>query len=275
VAVKFTLDELIVCRAAREIRDREIVVIGQGLPMAAGILARKTHAPNALIVTEAGIVGMDPFKIPLHIADTSCCQGYAYGCDMFDVFTSILNLGYVDVAFLGVGQVDRHGNVNSSYVTAADGSRRRLTGAGGAPEFGGYAKRTVLTMRGGEFKETLDYLTTPGYLDGGDSRYRAGMPAGSGPTVLITGKAVFRFDPVTKEMVLASLHPGRSFEEVASEIPWEIRVARPLETTAPPTQKEIDIIRRLAPDISMGRSLYAEVLAARVLSILAKSERKT
>lgn|GEM_PF-5050975 len=76
-------------------------------------------------------------------------------------------------------------------------------------------------------------------------------------------------------MVLASLHPGRSFEEVASEIPWEIRVARPLETTAAPTQKEIDIIRRLATDISMGRSLYAEVLAARVLSILARSQRKT
>ena len=103
-------------RAAQEIRDGEIVVIGQGIPMAAGVLARKTHAPNSIIVTEAGLVGIDPFKVPLHIADTSCTRGYSYGCDMFDIFTTVVHRGYVDVAFLGVGQIDKFGNVNSSYI---------------------------------------------------------------------------------------------------------------------------------------------------------------
>ncbi|MGW8320542.1 MAG: CoA-transferase, partial [Thermodesulfobacteriota bacterium] len=168
MGVKYTLDELIVFRAAQEIHDREIVVIGQGIPMAAGVLARKTHAPNSLIVTEAGLVGIDPFKVPLHIADTSCTRGYSYGCDMFDIFTTLVNRGYVDVAFLGVGQIDKYGNVNSSYIGNPDDYEMRLTGAGGAPEFAGHSKRSVYTMSGGEFVEKLDYFTSPGYVDGGN-----------------------------------------------------------------------------------------------------------
>lgn len=274
MGIKYTLDELIVYRAAQEIKDSEMVVIGQGIPMAAGVLARSTHAPNAVIVTEAGIVDPNPFKVPLHIADTSCTRGYSYGCDMIDVFTSILNQGYVDVAFLGVGQIDRFGNVNSSYIGDMDNFEIRLMGAGGAPEFVGYAKRTVFTMRGGEFVEKLDYFTSPGYIRGGNTRYEAGMPENSGPSALITQEAVFRFDAVTKEIYLAGLHPGVTVEQVKKAVPWDLKVAEKLEITELPTEAALALIRRYAPEISMGRKLQLEALINRVFSVLAKTQDK-
>jgi len=274
MSVKYTLDELIVYRAAREINDHEMVVIGQGIPMAAGVLAQSTHAPNIVIVTEAGIVGLKPFKVPLHIADTSCTRGYTYGCDMVDIFTTILNHGYVDVAFLGVGQIDRYGNVNSSYIGDMDNFDIRLMGAGGAPEFVGYAKRTVFTMRGGEFVEKLDYFTSPGYIRGGNTRYESAMPAGSGPSVLITQEAVFKFDPVTREMYLAGLHPGVTIEQVKKEVPWTLKVADKLEITELPTEEALGLIRRYAPEISMGRKLQLEALINQVFRVLAGPQNK-
>jgi glutaconate CoA-transferase subunit B len=274
MGIKFTLDELIVYRASQEIKDCEMVVIGQGIPMAAGVLARSTHAPNAVIVTEAGIVGLNPFKVPLHIADTSCTRGYTYGCDMIDVFTTILNHEYVDVAFLGVGQIDKYGNVNSSYIGDMDNPEMRLMGAGGAPEFVGYANRTVFTMRGGQFVEKLDYFTSPGYIKGGNTRYQSAMPAGSGPSVLITQDAVFKFDPVTKEMYLAGLHPGVTVKQVKSEVPWDLKVANNLELTELPTEEALKLIRRYAPEISMGRKLQLEALVNQVFRVLARSQGK-
>ncbi len=274
MGVKYTLEELIVYHTAQEIGDGEIVVIGQGIPMAAGVLARKTHAPNSLIVTEAGMIGIDPFKVPLHIADTSCSRGFTYGCDMFDVFTTVVNRGYVDVAFLGVGQIDRYGNVNTSYIGDPEDYEMRLTGAGGAPEFAGCSRRVVYTLSGGEFVERLDYLTSPGYVEGGNSRYEAGMPEGSGPSALITRQGVFRFDPETKEMYLAGLHPGVTVDEVRARVPWDLKVADPLEVTRLPSEKELQIIRTFGPEICVGRSLSVEMITRRVLRVLARVEER-
>jgi len=274
MGVRYTRDELIVHRAAQEIADGEIVVIGQGIPMAAGVLARKTHAPNCLIVTEAGLVGIDPFKVPLHIADTSCTRGYSYGCDMFDIFTTVVNRGYADVAFLGVGQIDRYGNVNTSYIGDPGHYVFRLAGAGGAPEFAGYCRRGVYTLSGGEFVDKLDYFTTPGYLDGGNSRYEAGMPQGTGPSTLITTKGVFKFDQRTKEMYLAGIHPGVTVDEIRAQVPWDLEVADDLERTKLPSQEELSIIRAFAPEVSVGRSLAVEMLTRRVLRVLARAAQK-
>jgi len=274
MGIRYTIDELIVYRASLEIEDGEMVVIGQGIPMAAGVLARNTHAPNSVIVTEAGIVGLEPFKVPLHIADTSCSRGYSYGCDMFDVFTTIVNQGYVDVSFLGVAQIDRFGNVNSSYIGDPDNFEMRLMGAGGAPEFAGYSKRTVFTMRGGEFVNKLDYFTSPGYLEGGDSRTRAGMPEDSGPSALITQDGVFKFDPVSKEMYIAGVHPGVTVESVKAKIPWDIPVAERVEITPLPSEEHLRIIRTFAPEITMGRQLQMETVINRVIKVLMKAAEK-
>ena len=129
-------------------------------------------------------------------------------------------------------------------------------------------------MSGGEFVEKLDYFTTPGYVDGGNSRYEAGMPEGSGPSALITTKGVFKFDDDTKEMYMKGIHPGATVEEIKAQVPWDLKVADPLEVTKLPSEEEVNIIRAFAPDISVGRSLYVELLTRRVLDVLSKAAEK-
>jgi glutaconate CoA-transferase subunit B len=164
--------------------------------------------------------------------------------------------------------------MNSSYIGDPDNFVIRMMGAGGAPEFVGYVNRSVLTMRGGEFVEKLDYFTSPGYVDGGDSRYRAGMPEGSGPSLLITTKGLFRFDDDTKEMYLAGLHPNVTVDDIRSDVPWDLKIADSLETTPLPSPEELDIIRRFSPEISMGRKLQVETIGARIGRLFAKMAEK-
>jgi len=270
----YTVSELILSRAAKEIHDGEMVVIGQGIAMGAGVLAKRTHAPNLVILTEAGLLGIDPFKVPNHIADPSCTRGFTYSCDMTDIFTTVLNRGYVDVSFLGVGQIDKFGNMNSSYIGDPDNYEFRMTGAGGAPEFVGYSGRTILTMLGGEFVETLDYFTSPGYLEGGNSRYEAGMPEDSGPEILISNKGVFKFDQVTKEIYLSEIHPKVNLADIKSAVPWDLKISDSLIETAPPSETEIEIVRNFAPEISMGRALQIETLINRVFRLLEKNSKQ-
>ena len=270
----YTIAELILSRAAKEINDGEMIVIGAGIPTAAGVLAKRTHAPNLVILTEAGMLGMEPFKVPTHIGDPSCTRGFTYSCDMIDIFTTILNRGYVDVSFLGVGQIDKFGNMNSSYIGDPENYEFRMMGAGGAPEFVGYSGRTILTMLGGKFVEKLDYFTSPGYLGGGNSRYEEGMPEGSGPAVLISSQGVFKFEEKSKEIYLAEIHPGIEIAEIKAAVPWDLKITGNLIRTPQPSDKDIEILRNFAPDISMGKALAMETIVNRVLLMIENSANR-
>ena len=118
-------------------------------------------------------------------------------------------------------------------------------------------------MRGGEFVQKLDYLTSPGYLSGGDARDQCGLfPEGSGPSKLITQKGIFKFDPETKEMYLAEIHPRISLEDVRKDIPWDLKISNDLSQTKRPNDKEIDFIRKFAPAAVLGRALTTEIAFA-------------
>jgi len=258
----YTIDELLAITVAKEIHDYENVVLGIGLPTVAGALAKALYAPHATLMMESGIIDFEPLLPLNHIADAHACHGYSYSTDLFSIFTATYR-GYVDVCFLGVGQVDKYGNLNTTVIGDYYHPRLRLPGSGGAADFISYAKRTVLTMRGGDFVDKLDYCTSPGYLDGGDSRDRSGLfPQGTGPTMLLTTKGVFRFDARSKEMYLDRIHPGVSLEAVRKDVPWDLRVAQNLSETTPPTADEIDFIRRFAPELSAGRKLATELTLA-------------
>jgi len=258
----YTLQELLIIAVAKEIHDHENVVLGVGLPTTAGALAKALYAPNATLFMESGIVDFEPLLPLNHIADAHACRGFSYATDLFSAFTMTYR-GFADVCFLGVGQIDKFGNVNTTVIGDYYKPTLRLPGSGGAPDFLSYAKRTVLTMLGGTFVNKLDYLTSPGYLEGGDSRDRSGLfPKGSGPTMVLTTQGVFRFDPVTKEMYLAQIHPGVAVEDVKKKVPWELKVAAELATTPRPTDEEIDYIRTFAPNIAIGRELMQELTVA-------------
>jgi len=258
----YTLNELLIIAIAKEIHDYERVVLGVGLPMTSGALAKALYAPNATLMMESGIVDFEP-TIPLnHVADCLSCRGFSFSTDLFSAFTATYR-GFVDVCFLGVAQVDKYGNLNTTVIGDYDKPKMRLPGSGGAADFISYAKKTVLTLRGGEFVEKLAYRTSPGYLDGGDSRDKSGhFPPGSGPTKLISTKGVFEFDPVTKEMFLAKVHPGVGVEDIRKDVPWDLKVAADLGETERPTDEEIAFVRNFAPTESVGKKLMLELAVA-------------
>ena len=257
---KATRQELIIIAVAREIKDYDRVLLGVGLPTTAGGLAKATHAPNSVLMTEAGIIDFKPLVPPNHIADVMCLRGFSYALDLFNTFTTINYRGFVDKAVLGVGQVDRFGNINTSFMGGTAKTGMRLTGAGGAPDFISYAKETILTLKGGEFVEKLDYFTSPGYLSGGDERDRCGLfRPGSGPSMMISGEAVFRFHPRTKEVYLESLLPGVELKKVKAKVPWDLKVAEPLKPFPTPTEEEIDYIRTFAPQHCIPREVMMEL----------------
>ena len=267
----YTLQELLVIAVAKEIRDYENVILGIGLPTTAGALAKALYAPHATLMMESGIIDFEPLLPLNHIADAHSCRGFSYATDLFSAFTMTYR-GFVDVCFLGVGQIDKYGNVNTTVIGDYYKPTMRLPGSGGAADFLSYAKRTVLTMLGGNFVNKLDYMTSPGYLGGGDSREKSGLfLKGSGPTMLLTTKGVFRFDPETKEICLAQIHPLVKIEDIKKDVPWNLKISPDLSETPRPTDEEIAFIRNFAPSQSAGRELALELTIANMMSKAKKS----
>ncbi len=259
---KITKEELLVIAAARQIKNGDVTILGIGLPILAGAVAKATHAPRAVLMMESGIVDFEPRVLPTNVADATCTRGYGYAIDLFSVFTTIAYAGYLDKAFLGVGQVDRYGNLNTSFLGRPPYAQR-ITAAGGAPEFIAYAKETILSMKGKGFVEKLPYLTSPGYLGGGNERQKSGrFTPGSGPSILLTPKSIFKFDSVTKEMYLDALFPGISVKDVQADIPWKLKLAEEIKSFPIPTDEEIHFLRRLSPLSAFQNTLAAEMTAA-------------
>jgi glutaconate CoA-transferase subunit B len=258
---RYSIDELLCIATAREINDYENVVIGAGIPVTACVLAKGLHAKNAILMTEAGLIDFEALIPLIGIADVSASKGFSYTTDLFSMFTTHTYRGFVDVCFLGVGQVDKFGNINSTVIGDYDNFERRLPGSGGAADFISYAKRTVLTLNRGQFVEKLDYFTSPGYLDGGDSREKSGrFLKGSGPSTLVSRKGIFKFDPSTKEMYLAHNHPGISIKDIKNDIPWDLKIAPDITETVPPNSEELEFTRSFNPALSIGQRANRRLL---------------
>ena len=256
---KITKEELLVVTAARQIKDHDVCALGVGMPVLAGALAKQTHAPAAVLLLESGIVDFEPVVLPINIADATCTRGYGYAIDLFSVFTTIAYAGYLDKAFLGVGQIDKYGNINTSYLGMPP-QAQRITAAGGAPEFYAYARETILTMKGKGFVEKLPYRTSPGFMGGGDERERSGRyTPGSGPSILITAKGIFKFHKETKEMYLDALFPGMTVDDVRADIPWDLQVAGEIQSFPVPNDEEIDFLRRFSPASSLPNQVATQL----------------
>lgn len=236
--------EIMTVMAARELRDGDCVFVGIGLPNVACNLARRRHAPTVQMIFESGVYGADPERQPLSIGDPTLVTGATSVCSMTDIFSLYLQGGYIDVGVLGGAQIDRFGNMNTTVIGDYARPEVRLPGSGGACEIAHLARSVIVVMRlkGRAFVEQLDFLTSPGFLTGGDARERAGI-GGEGPRAVITDRAVFRFHPETKEMVLASVHPGTTVDEVRELVGWPLRIAPEVATTTPPDAEDLRIIR--------------------------------
>jgi len=241
---EFTTWEIMVTTAARMLRDAEVVFVGIGIPNVAVNLARRTRCPNLVLIYESGAVGARPQRLPISIGDPALVTGGLSVCSMPEVFQYYLQRGNIDVGFLGGAQVDRFGNINTTVIGDYRNPKVRLPGSGGACEIAILANRVLIVMshKRRSFPERVDFVTSPGYLGGGEERNRLKLPGG-GPQAVITDLGVLSFAADTREMVLESLHPGATLEQVQVNSGWPVRVAESLKQTDAPTEEELRVLR--------------------------------
>jgi len=242
-----TLGELMVAAAAREILDGELVFVGMRLPMLAFLVARRTHAPNAIGLFENGVIRETPSPELLYtMADPPNLRGATQCGQMLDVM-GLLQQGRVHVGFLGAAEVDRFGNLNTTWGRR-NREVQRLPGSGGACDIACLAGRTVVLLahERDRFCERVGHITSPGYGSGNSWRRHQGLPSDSGPSAIITTMGVLRFGS-DGEAYLASVHPGVSVEEVLANTGWTLRVADELVETLAPSDQELAVMRELDP----------------------------
>jgi glutaconate CoA-transferase, subunit B len=239
----YSLTELMTVTAAREIQDNEVCFAGTGLPMLGAMLAQHTHAPNCLIIFEAGAIGSRMAHLPMSVGDPRTVRQAAMAAGLAEVFTYLLQAGRVDVGFISGAQIDGYGNINSTSIGDYQHPKVRFPGSGGSCDIACLAKRTVIIAQHEKRRlpAKIDYMTSPGWLNGGDSRHDAGLVRG-GPAVIVTTKGVLRFRPDSHAAYLASYHPGLTAQSVADDTGFPLDISEAIETPTP-TENELHILR--------------------------------
>ena len=239
----YSSSELMTINAARLLRDDDVVFVGVGLPNLACNLARRTHAPNLVMIYEAGVIGAQPARLPLSIGDPTLVSGALAVCSMYDIFAFYLQRGNVDVGFLGGAQIDRFGNINATVIGPYEHPKVSLPGSGGSMEIAAWANRYyILTPhQKRRFPEKLDFCTSAGFLGGRPERQAAHL-RGGGPQAVVTDLGILEPDE-SGELVLTALHPGVTVEQGRENTGWELKVAPSLRLTPLPGEVELRILR--------------------------------
>ncbi len=255
----YTPDEMMTVSAARMLRNGAVCFVGIGLPSTAANLARLTHAPDAVLVYESGPIGARPQVLPLSIGDGNLAETADTVVSTPEIFRYWLQAGRIDVGFLGAAQLDRFANINTTVVGPYEKPKVRLPGAGGAPEISASAKEVLIVVKHSKktLVEKLDFVTSVGFLTGGDSRERAGL-TGKGPVAVITDMCILRPDPVTRELKVHSVHPGVDREAIASNTGWQIQFAEKCGNTDVPGAEELRVLRDLKARTAAAHGFPAE-----------------
>ena len=245
MTLQYNAMELMICVAARELEDGATLAVGTGAPCAAAMLAQKLNSPSLSILFEAGSISPQLPEMPISVGDSRA----GHKAVMVSTMGAIMDTcqrGYVDYTFLGGAQIDMYGNLNSTYIGGTHQKPKvRFPGSGGANDFGSFCwKMMVLTVQDARrFVEKCDFITTPGWLQGGNSRFEAGLPEGTGPYKVFTNMAVMDFEPESKRMRIISINPGYSLKDVQDNCGFELLKAAQITETEPPTEIELKILR--------------------------------
>jgi glutaconate CoA-transferase subunit B len=241
--------QLMIVAAAREIADHDVVFVGMRLPIVAFGVARLTHAPNAVGVFECGIVRNEPAAGMIYtMGDPWNQRGAVWSTGLLQVMGQ-LQKGRVDAGFIGAAEVDRFGNINTSYIGDTKYPTVKLPGSGGGADIAAMAKRLICAVSHDKRRlvEKVQFVTSPGWLDGGDARKRAGLSQG-GTAAVITDRAILKPFGESHELHLASLHPGQTFDDVRANTGWALRAMPDLKETPLPTKDELAALKAVDPD---------------------------
>ena len=245
----YTASELLAVMSARLLQDGQVVFAGVGIPLLAACLAQRLQAPGLTILFEGGTIGafVEPGKLPPSTNEQRCTRRANMVLGSTDVLL-LLQRGYVDVGFMGGAQIDRYGNLNSSFIGDPRNPASRLPGTGGGNDIASLTQMIVaMKHEKRRFVQTVDFVTSPGFLTGGSSRRDVGLIAG-GMHRVVTDLGMLGFDEGSKRMKLFAVHPGVSVEQVAQNTGFELLVAADLAVTDPPTENELAVLRHLDPD---------------------------
>jgi glutaconate CoA-transferase subunit B len=241
---KYSPAELMIINAARLLRDGDVVFVGVGQPNLACNLAKRTHAPNLVMIYEAGVVGAEPARLPLSIGDPTLVSGALSVVSMYDIFALYLQRGNIDVGFMGGAQIDRFGNINATVIGGDyEHPKTRLPGSGGAQEIAAWANRCYLMTphQKRRFPEKVDFLTSAGFLSGRPERQAAGL-RGAGMLAVVTDIGILEPD-AAGELVLTTVHPRRTAAEAIENTGWPLKVSPDLRVSEEVTEHELGILR--------------------------------
>jgi len=242
----YTASELMPIVAARALSNDDVCFVGIGAPSTACNLARFTHAPAITLIYESGTIATRPDTLPLSIGDPELSETALTTVSVPEMFAYWLQGGRISVGFLGGAQIDRFGNINSTVIGDYYHPTVRLPGAGGAPEIASACDRifVIMSQSPRSFVPAVDFITSFGHGKGGDERQRLGLSS-AGTSLVFTDLCVMRPHPVTKELEVASIHPGVSAEQITHATGWEVRFADDVGQTPPPTELELTTLRDL------------------------------
>ncbi len=247
--VNYTASELLAVMSARLLKDGQIVFAGVGVPLLAATLAQGLHCPGLTILFEGGVIGpiIEPGKLPPSTNEQRCTKSANMVLGSTDVLL-LLQRGYVDLGFMGGAQIDQYGNLNSSFIGDPARPKTRLPGTGGGNDIASLAQMIVaMKHEKRRFVDKVDFVTSPGFLRGGTSRRDSGLPAG-GMYRVVTDLGIFGFDDTTRRMKIVALHPGVSVAAVQENTGFELAAAPDMAVTDPPTERELEFLRRLDPE---------------------------
>jgi glutaconate CoA-transferase subunit B len=241
--MSYTDREMMAIVAGRFIKDGDILFAGTGLSMLAATASKRIHAPRAVVFFETG--GIDPSlaELPMAVSDSRVMDGTSLNSGLIDSFSILGHRKLNTIAFLGAAQIDRYGNLNSTCIGDYYAPEVRLPGSGGACDAASLASGFIVFMQMSRrsFVEKLDYLTSPGWLKGGDSRKKAGYRRG-GPIAVVTNMAVMKFEETTREMYLAEYYPGISVASITENMGFYVDASMAVESL-PPSPEELRVLR--------------------------------
>ncbi len=240
----YTKSELMICVAARLFQDGTTAFIGTGIPMLAAMLAMKTRAPNLVPVFEFGGTGAILEKLPRAVGEARTFHKAIVASGICDTMETAQR-GFIDYGFLGGAQIDCYGNLNSTTIGEHDRPKARLPGSGGGNDVGSLCWMTVAIMQHDKrrFVPQVDFITTPGYLNGAGARQAAGLPRGTGPVNVVSTLALMDYEPTTYRMRLIATHPGVTVDEVIANTGFELIIAEKVGTNEPPSAEELRLLR--------------------------------